>query len=325
MIPVSPDAPVKQASITFDVDGLQRDPFASPPSAGDRARLHDLAHDVVLPRIADWLRALDVKATFFSIGQDIERSPRVYQALAHEGHEIANHTVSHPRPFSRLGSEETLAEIDGAHRIIERTVGVPPAGFRSPGYTLSPVTIEALTSRGYAYDASMMPSWSYAALKQAFRWIGGSSYRDYLVVQSLRCALAPRLPYRIEASDIYRPGRGSSLMEIPLTTLGWLQFPFIYATTARLAPPLRRMAIDGALRQPFFTLSFHDLEFADRRDFGSLPISSMTEPHLARPIEDRLADLSAIVRRGRQTHRFVTLRQSLEATAQPAVEMVSAS
>src|SRR5213075_2277683 len=116
----------------------------------------------------------DVKATFFSIGHDIERSPRVYQTLAREGHEIANHTVSHPRGFSLLGHEAALAEIDGAHRIIERTVGVTPAGFRSPGYTLSPATIEALTAYGYDYDASMMPSWSYAALKQAFRWIGGS-------------------------------------------------------------------------------------------------------------------------------------------------------
>jgi peptidoglycan/xylan/chitin deacetylase (PgdA/CDA1 family) len=300
-----------QASITFDVDGLQRDPFAAEPTAAQRSALHDLAHDVVLPRIASWLRTVGVKATFFSIGQDVARSPQIYAALAGEGHEIANHTLSHPREFSRLGRDAAIAEIVETHRIIERVTGVAPSGFRSPGYTLSPITIEALTTCGYAYDASLMPSWSYTALKQAFRWLGGARYRNYLVPQSFHCMVAPHLPYPVDATDIYRPSSSASLMEIPITTLGWLEFPFIHATTSRLPAALRRAAIASALRRPFFTLSFHDLEFADRRDFGSLPASGMTEPHLATPIEQRLDELSDVVRRSAATHRFVTMRESL--------------
>ena len=300
-----------QASITFDVDGLQRDPFPTEPTASQRSELHDLAHEVVLPRIAAWLRSVEVKATFFAIGGDVERSPQAYRALAAEGHEIANHTSSHPRDFSRLSVGAALAEIRMAHRSIERAVGIAPVGFRAPGYTLSAATVEALTACGYAYDASMMPSWSYVTLKQAFRLLGGARYRHYLFAQSYRCALAPHLPYPIAARDIYRAASESSLTEIPITTLGWLQFPFIHATTFRLPDAVRRMAMRASLRRPFFTLSFHDLEFADRRDFGSLPISSMTTPHATIAIEQRLDELSRIVKTAKQSHRFVTMRESV--------------
>jgi hypothetical protein len=300
-----------QASITFDVDGLQRDPFPTEPTASQRSELHDLAHEVVLPRIAAWLRSVDVKATFFSIGGDVERSPQAYRALALEGHEIANHTSTHPRDFSRHSADAALAEITIAHRRIERAVGIAPVGFRAPGYTLSAATVEALTACGYAYDASMMPSWSYVTLKQAFRWLGGARYRHYLFTQSYRCALAPHLPYPVAAEDIYRASPGSPLTEIPVTTLGWLQFPFIHATTFRLPDAVRRMAIQASLRRPFFTLSFHDLEFADRHDFGSLPISSMTAPHVRIAIERRLEDLTRIVMLAKQSHRFVTMRESV--------------
>jgi hypothetical protein len=305
------------AAITFDVDGLQRDPFHREPSAREREALMDLSHEVVLPRIADWLLANDVKATFFSIGGDVERRPQAYRRLADEGHEIANHSHRHLRAFSREPASVIRSEIRDAHSAILAHTGQAAAGFRAPGYTVSPAVIRELEDAGYAYDASMLPSWSYSALKQAFRWLGGSAYRDYLVVQSYACAAAPRLPYPVSPVDIYRAAGQSSVFEVPITTLGPLQLPFIYGVTFRFPLWARRMALAASVRRPFFTLSFHDLEFADQNDFGSLPCSSMTAPHLRSSIGRRLDELSEAIRIIKLTHRFATVRDSIAAFASP--------
>lgn len=301
------------ASITFDVDGLQRDPFASEPTAAERHQLQDLSHQVVLPRIAEWLRSLNVRATFFAIGADVKERPRIYQQLAADGHEIANHSHSHLRDFSRQPADVIRAEIRDAHDTIVSLVGVAPVGFRCPGYTVTPSVIDELTSAGYAYDASLVPSWSYSMLKRAYQLLG-AKYRSYLVPQGYRSALAPKLPYRVDAGAIYRSSQSASLTEIPITALGPIQLPFVHGLTFRLPKPVQALARASAMRQPFFTLSLHDLEFADRQDFGSLPASLMTEPHLARALGDRLAELSEAIRRAQRTHRFVTMRESIAGT-----------
>ena len=50
------------------------------------------------------LTALDIKATFFLIGSEIEKNPQWAQALAAAGHELGNHSYSHSRMvFRRYG------------------------------------------------------------------------------------------------------------------------------------------------------------------------------------------------------------------------------
>ena len=302
------------AAITFDLDGLERDHFTREPSAAERLQLQDVAHGVVLPRIAEWLRSLDVRATFFSIGIEVQRSPAIYRQLAADGHEIANHSHSHLRDFSKQSPSVIAAEIRQAHDTILAHAGVAPVGFRCPGYTVTPAVIDALTTAGYVYDASLMPSWSYTTLKRAFQLFGGAEYRTYLVPQSYQCTLAPSLPYRIAPRDIYRSTASAALTEIPITTtLGPAQLPLMHGLTYRLPRWVQELALTAAFRQPFFSFSFHDLEFAERQDFGSLPATKLTTPHLATPLTDRLSWLSGAVRRAKRTHRFVTMKESVVA------------
>jgi len=306
-----------RAAITFDLDGLHRDLFVQQPTSAERSRLHDLAFEAVLPRILDWLARLRVPATFFAIGEDVAQRPEVFRAMAAAGHEVANHTVNHLRDFSRQPAATIRAEVERGGDIIAASTGVRPVGFRAPGYTITPVVIQTLADLGYAYDSSLVPSWSYSALKQAFRLFARPAYRNFLVPQQLACAAAPRLPYRIAADRLFAPTAGASLVEIPLTTLGPIQFPFIHGLTMRLPDAGRRLVEWAAIRRPFVSLSFHDMEFADARDLGSLPASDLTKPHLEVSIEDRLARLSTLVERVKQTHAIVTLR---DAAVQPETE-----
>ena len=302
-----------RASITFDLDGLHRDVFVQAPASAERERLRDIALDVVVPRILEWLSSLDVRATFFVIGDDIERRPELFRAIAAAGHEVANHTVSHLRDFSRQPAATIRAEIARGHELIASATGHTAVGFRAPGYTITPVVIEALTELGYWYDSSVVPSWSYSTLKHAFRWFAKPAYREFLVPQQLSCAAAPRLPYGIAPHRLFAPSPSAALIEIPLTTITPLQFPFIHGLTTRLPDAGRSLVEWAAARRPFLSLSFHDMEFVDRKDLGSLPASDLTRPHLGQPIQMRLARLSTLVDRMKRTHAMATLRATVEA------------
>ena len=61
------------------------------------------------PKILDILKQKGVKATFFIVGENGETNPRLVQRILAEGHEIGNHTFTHPnsprrRPRARASS-----------------------------------------------------------------------------------------------------------------------------------------------------------------------------------------------------------------------------
>ncbi|MGH9639967.1 MAG: polysaccharide deacetylase family protein [Bryobacteraceae bacterium] len=89
----------------------------------------------------DLLEYLDregIKATFFQCGMNVRRSPRIAGEVAAAGHQIGNHTYSHPR--LTLKSRSFIdCEFTEAQRIIQFETGVvpmflrPPFGFRWGG------------------------------------------------------------------------------------------------------------------------------------------------------------------------------------------------
>lgn len=90
-------------------------------------------------KILDVLRAENVKATFFLIGERVEKYPEIAQRIAEENHEIGNHSYSHPiYLFCTPG--KTRRELGQTQEIIERVTGVkpkfarPPCGVRTPAY-----------------------------------------------------------------------------------------------------------------------------------------------------------------------------------------------
>jgi peptidoglycan/xylan/chitin deacetylase (PgdA/CDA1 family) len=72
-----------------------------------------------------------VPATFFPCGMNVERLPQATHAAAAAGHEIGNHTWSHPL-LCRLTRSAIALEIGRAQDAIRRAAGVTPALFRAP-------------------------------------------------------------------------------------------------------------------------------------------------------------------------------------------------
>ena len=89
------------------------------------------------PRLLKMLKDRGIKATFFCLGQCVAQSPEVAKQIVKEGHEIANHSWSHPL-LSKMGEEAVKDQIDRAHNVIRQTTGVTPTLFRPPygGFTV---------------------------------------------------------------------------------------------------------------------------------------------------------------------------------------------
>jgi peptidoglycan/xylan/chitin deacetylase (PgdA/CDA1 family) len=88
--------------------------------------------------VLEYLDREGIKATFFQCGANVRRVPQIAGAVAAAGHQIGNHTYSHPRLM--LKSREFIdREFTEAQRIIQLETGVvpmvlrPPYGFRWVG------------------------------------------------------------------------------------------------------------------------------------------------------------------------------------------------
>ncbi len=97
----------------------------------------DGPHDTQTPRLLKMLKERGIKATFFCIGQCVAQNPDIAKQIVTEGHEIANHSWSHPL-FTKLGEGAVRDEIDRTHIVIKQTTGVTPTLLRPPygGFTV---------------------------------------------------------------------------------------------------------------------------------------------------------------------------------------------
>ena len=94
------------------------------------------------PDLLDLVAGFDARLTIFAIGRLVEASPAPYRDAARAGHEIGNHTWSHPdnpvlspdREFWHLESAEMAEEIGRCQDALERLVGTRPSSFRTPHF-----------------------------------------------------------------------------------------------------------------------------------------------------------------------------------------------
>src|SRR5215210_2826577 len=78
------------------------------------------------PEVLETLDAFSARATFFVIGEWVERKPEVVRDAAARGHEIGNHTWSHA-DGDRIRELATLRdEVARTSAMIEATIGARP-------------------------------------------------------------------------------------------------------------------------------------------------------------------------------------------------------
>ena len=83
------------------------------------------------PAILDILKAKGVKATFFVVGSEAERHPEIVRRIVAEGHEIGNHSFTHPN-LAEAPPALIRLELNATQRLIESLTGRSTTLFRPP-------------------------------------------------------------------------------------------------------------------------------------------------------------------------------------------------
>ncbi len=95
--------------------------------------------------ILEILSEYNAKATFFVIGQNAEKFPELIKLEKENGHEIGNHTYSHPE-MRKITVEQFEEEITKTQQILKEITGEYPVLFRPPGGYLSNSIVEKISS-----------------------------------------------------------------------------------------------------------------------------------------------------------------------------------
>ncbi|HEX4954516.1 MAG TPA: polysaccharide deacetylase family protein [Thermoanaerobaculia bacterium] len=236
-----------------------------------------------LARFLDLFAELGIRATFFAIGRDCAdpEAARWLRRLVEAGHEVANHSFSHPIAFGRLPRSEKGREIDQGRSAIEQATGQAVVGFRCPAYDLDRELLDLLLERGALYDSSLHPSPFLLPMK----WLVQLSGRRWHVgLGGLAHAVQPRRPFAIE-------GQGARLVELPLAVLPGLRLPFYGTMTQSLGHAFFRAGL-AVLRRGSAPINYslHAAEITPlERRGGSLA----RVPGYGRPIAERRRLLAA--------------------------------
>ena len=300
---------MKQICVTIDMDNYQ-DYRSLVDRDGD-----DLAHSFYLdgvPRFLDLLDASGMRATFFVIGRDAAQPAHrtIVREIAARGHEVANHSYSHPYNFRGLDRVQKEAEIDRGDAAIADVLGERPVGFRTPSCDVDVETLAILAERGYLYDSSVFPSpimWAFMLYGRIFVQRG-----DYQLGH-LASALAPGRPYLPAPDRVYRARDPRSatqpvVIEIPFSIVPGLRIPF-YSTMLRL---LGSRGFDLCVRahgprEPLNVL-FHLIESVD---FAATSLGKAFErtPGLGVPFARRERYLSSAIESLARAGSGVTMRE----------------
>jgi peptidoglycan-N-acetylglucosamine deacetylase len=119
--------------LTPVVNELTLRSISSGNSADKRIALtfDDGPHPVITLKVLEILRARNIKATFFVLGERVKLYPITLQQVFIEGHEVGNHTYTHHN-LHGLPNETIETEIGKTQCIVKETIGVEPRLFRPP-------------------------------------------------------------------------------------------------------------------------------------------------------------------------------------------------
>lgn len=101
--------------------------------------------------VLDLLDAHGAKATFFVVGDRARRNPELVREIVRRGHELGNHSESHPQAFFwALGPRRMRREIARTQQVLTDITGTAPRWFRAVVGMANPFVAPALAAHGLA-------------------------------------------------------------------------------------------------------------------------------------------------------------------------------
>ncbi len=97
--------------------------------------------------LIDILAKYDIKATFFVVGDWVEKYPESAKALSDAGHEVMSHSLHHDH-YNSLSSDQIVADLNAANERIAAVTGKTPTLIRCPYGEYDDHVISAVRSIG---------------------------------------------------------------------------------------------------------------------------------------------------------------------------------
>ena len=148
-----------------------------------------------IDKILELLRKNDTYATFFMVGELLEKKPELMDKILDGNHEIAFHTMYHNRLDSMKNKQEFVDELKKFAELTSKK----SKGFRAPSFSLnysSSWAIDTLVENGYHYDSSIVPA------KTKLYGMPNAELK----------------PYKITSENLEKNNHNGKLIEFPLLT-----------------------------------------------------------------------------------------------------------
>lgn len=129
----------------------------------------DGPHPTITPQVLDILHKYNAKATFFCIGNNVQKYPETFELLKKEGHSIGSHTFNHENGW-KTGTDDYVKSVIDANNLIHSNLFRPPYGkvrysqikkLRKLASGEEPLNIVAWTVIAYDWDKGLTPEQVY--------------------------------------------------------------------------------------------------------------------------------------------------------------------
>ena len=297
-------------SVSVDMDSLR---LIYKAFNGQDASDNDVVYRKILPRFLKIFKKHNIKATFFVIGN--ETKSRNYQLMIQkmhsDGHEIANHTFSHPFNFSKLPKHEKKEEIKLCGQLIKDITGKEPVGFRAPGWNIDSDTIEILNKMGYLYDSSLYPSY-FSYISTLYMLLINRGKVHSKSISKFSYTFAPLTPYHPKKGEIWRTGN-MRIFEFPINVTPFLRIPFFGTflfSTGKIFFDSSYKAIKS--NKLLLNYELHAVELYDRdSDHVDQKIMDIRHPAITRRFSDKLNYYEWFLSKFKKDYQLMPIKELL--------------
>lgn len=200
----------------------------------------DFTEDIrAIPSVLDTLSSYSFKTCFACIGKFIEKYPKEHVRIIEEGHEIMNHTYTHPdneewnpnQRFNELTVEQQKEEIYKCHEVCKNLLDYTPCGFRTPHFAglHTDSVYGILKELGYKYSSSTIavktPNFGLPFMKDGILELplSGCPKHPFYVFDSYHSFRAPNAAHKDE-KEFYNLFK--ELIEIGIETNSYINVYF---------------------------------------------------------------------------------------------------
>ena len=270
-----------------------------------------------LENIQQFFDGYKIKTTLFLVGNDfiMPANQSGIQSIIKDGHEPANHSMTHPQGFRWLDQDQKRDEIRSMGDICESVTGIRPIGFRSPGWNIDDSAIPILKEMGYRYDSSIFPT-SLMPLMKFAHWasMSGQAKPNRTTMGRWRYMAAPITPYQTSQASLSKKG-GNGLIEFPVSVTPILRLPFFATLLLKAGNKLYKTFYEGIKRAG---LPIHfQMHLSDFVDYSLTELQDQIPPSrqgayvpqaLATPLKKKLNVFGMMMDLMTADYDFITLK-----------------